>query len=151
MFSFLISRMISYLLFFEMTKDKITALIFSLVFAFSPYHFWKAYNHLDLSMIQYIPLFIWSLIRLERIKNIKRALICGLTLSILILLNFYYGFFALLTLGLFFLSGLILEIFRRELKIIKRIYLYSLVLLSSFLIALPFILPVFIWIRYLTS
>ncbi len=140
--SFPLSGVFSYLLFFEMTKDKITSLIFSLVFAFSPYHFWKAYNHLDLSMIQYIPLFLWSLIRLERVKNLKRALICGLTLSILILLNFYYGFFALLTLSLFFLFGIILEIFRKELKIIKRIYLYSLVLISSFLISVPFILPV---------
>ena len=140
--SFPLSGIFSYLLFFEMTKDKVTALIFSLVFAFSPYHFWKAYNHLDLSMIQYIPFFLWSLIRLEKVKNIKRALICGLTLSILILLNFYYGFFALLTLGLFFLSGLILEIFRRELKVIKRIYLYSVVLLSSFLVSVPFVLPV---------
>lgn len=140
--SFPLSGIFAYLLFFEMTKDKISAFVFSLVFAFSPYHFWKAYNHLDLSMIQYIPLFLWSLIRLERVKNIKMALICGLTLSILILLNFYYGFFALLTLGLFFLLGLILEIFRRELKVIKRIYLYSVVLLSSFLVSVPFVLPV---------
>lgn len=141
--SFPLSGIFSYLLFFEMTKDKISALVFSLVFAFSPYHFWKAYNHLDLSMIQYIPLFLWSLIRLEKVKNIKRALICGLTLSVLILLNFYYGFFALLTLGLFFLSGFILEIFRRDRGIVKRIYLYSVVLLLSFLVSLPFILPVF--------
>jgi len=140
--SFPLSGIFSYLLFFEMTKDKITALIFSLVFAFSPYHFWKAYNHLDLSLIQYIPLFLLSLIRLEKLKNVKRALICGLTLSILILLNFYYGFFALLTLGLFFLFGLILEIFRRELKVVKRIYLYSVVLLLSFFVSVPFLLPV---------
>ena len=139
--TFPLSALFSYIFFLKISGNKMAAFIFSLVFAFAPYHFWKAYNHLDLSMIQYIPLFLWTAVRLEKNKSLVNALLTGAALSILTLLNFYYGFFALLTLAIFFVSGLVTDLVRFR-PFQRRVLFYTISLLVAAVVTFPFISPV---------
>jgi len=67
-----------------------------LVFAFCPYHFWKAYNHLDLTQIQWFPFYFYGLVKLFRKPSVKTSLLAAVGLALVALSNFYYGYFAFL-------------------------------------------------------
>lgn len=137
LFSFVFSALTAYLLFFEISKNRLSAAIFSLIFAFSPYHFWKAYNHLDLAMIQYIPLYLWSLVIIVKTPNFKTGLTGGVSLALLLLLNFYYGYFALLTAGLFFLYYLLESLLRN--KLLPQLTYFIFTVITGLVLALPFV------------
>ncbi len=137
LFSFVFSALTAYLLFFEISKNRLSAAVFSLIFAFSPYHFWKAYNHLDLAMIQYIPLYLWSLVRIVKNPNFKTGLTGGASLALLLLLNFYYGYFALLTAGLFFLYFLGESLLRK--KLLPQLKYFIFTVFVGLVLSLPFV------------
>lgn len=83
--------------------DKVlAAFVGGLIFAFCPYHLWKAYNHLDLCLIYVVPLFLWAWVRFERTPSVKRAAVLGLAAFLTIITNYYYAFFTgLMAVGLF--------------------------------------------------
>lgn len=71
-------------------------------FSFSPYHFWKAYNHLDLALIWSLPLaFLFLFQLLDEAKNssfrLRTIFLSSFFSSATILTNFYYGFFLLIS------------------------------------------------------
>ncbi len=139
--SFFFSALAAYLFVYELCRNRVTAALFGLVFAFSPYHFWKAYNHLDLAMIQYIPIFFWSLIRLKKNPSWRAFLLSGLSLALLVLLNFYYGYFGLLTIGLFALFIVLENLRRRALS--KDLKYFLLLPFLGIILASPFVIGVF--------
>lgn len=113
-----------------------------LVFSFSPYHFWKSYNHLDLALIWTFPLAVLFLLQsLENpssvfLKN-KKIFLSALFMAITILSNFYSGFFLLL-------CALLLTIFYGlvEKGRVKNILLILFLnFLVTFLLVIPFIGP----------
>lgn len=92
--TFPLTGLFTYLLVYKITKSRAASFLAGLVFAFSPYHIWKSYNHLDLSMIHWFPLYFWGLLNLLEKKTVKWGLLSGFLYSIIILTNFYYAYFA---------------------------------------------------------
>jgi len=92
--TFPLTGLFTYLLAYKVTKNKAASFLAGLVFAFSPYHIWKSYNHLDLSMIHWFPLYFWGFFNLLEKKTLKSGVLSGLFYSLIILTNFYYAYFA---------------------------------------------------------
>lgn len=122
--SFPLAGLAMFLLAYEITKSRAASFWAGLVFAFSPYHFWKSYNHLDFAMIAGIPLFVLAIIkadREEKLKSkIKQGLLAGLWLGILGLTNLYYAYFAGLFLALWLVTKLCSSVFRKKTMLFVR-------------------------------
>ena len=112
--SFSLSGLFTYILINHLTRDKRVSFIFGLVFAFSPYHLWRAFNHLDLAMIQYLPLYFWALIVFLEKKSRSRGFVAGACYSLIYLTNFYYAFFAFLASLIFAAAYFGQEIFEKR-------------------------------------
>lgn len=70
--SFPLAGLTTYWLAKYLTKNSLAAFLAGLIFAFSPYHFWQAYTHVNLSQIQWLPLFLlaWLVfLRRPQVKN----------------------------------------------------------------------------------
>lgn len=99
--SFPLAAFTMYLLVKHLTKSRWPAILSGLIFSFSPYHFWKAYNHADLASIQWLPLYVFSLIKLFEKRNYRWAFLTALSFALVTLTSFYYGYFMILfTIGL---------------------------------------------------
>ncbi|MCL5004207.1 MAG: hypothetical protein M1352_02965 [Patescibacteria group bacterium] len=109
-FSFPLSGLAAYFLTKEFTNNSQVSFWAGLIFTFSPYHFWKAYNHLDLALIWSFPLAILFFLRIiktlsggQRLR--RRDIILGaIFTAATVLTNFYYAFFLFITLGVIFIS-----------------------------------------------
>jgi|GEM_PF-1809871 hypothetical protein len=100
-----------------------TAFLISLwagfVFSFSPYHFWKSYNHLDLALIWPFPLAVLFLLKLisqlrENKFRLVTVFLCALFNTATVLTNFYYGYFLIILESL--VSATFYFFYRLELK-----------------------------------
>ena len=138
--SFPLAAFTMYFLVKRLTKSRWAAILSGLIFSFSPYHFWKAYNHADLASIQWLPLYVLSLIKLFEKRNYRWAFLTALSFALVTLTSFYYGYFMILfTIGFvivtFLFQSLALKYERaRLLKSLK-------VLLLTGILAAVFILP----------
>ncbi len=138
--AFILTGTFSYMLAFYITKDKYASILASFIFTFAPTHMAQAFNHLDWTMIEFIPLYFYFLLRLYNERKSIYAVYAGISL-------FFASFFGDIEQGIFLifftLVILILFIFedRKEKKyIIKNIYNSALLLGVSFVIAIPFII-----------
>ena len=99
--SFLLSGVFMYALVYYLLKEKLPAFISGLIFMFCPYHFYHSWDHISLAQIQWLVLYIFSLLNLTRKRNLKNALLCGLAFSCVGFFDFYYLFYALIISFLF--------------------------------------------------
>lgn len=138
--SFPLAAVSMYILAFSITKSRWASLISGLIFSFSPYHLWKAYNHLDLALIWPMPLYVWALIKLEKGTVTTQALVAGFFLAANILTNFYYGYFMLL----FTAAYVLVRVFQvwlveKRLYFTRRVFtFYFLLFVSASAVVLPF-------------
>jgi hypothetical protein len=72
--TFILSGYFMYLLVRYLTKNNLISLTTGFAYAFSPYHISKAIGYLNLSSIQWIPLFFLFFIRIFEEKNKKKKL-----------------------------------------------------------------------------
>ena len=122
------------------------------IFSFSPYHFWKAYNHLDLALIWTLPLFLLSFFYWEKVlergrtKEIIRAsLWVALAQSATLLTNFYYGYFLFLLFGFLLLTNFLFLLLKKRLYFDRvRILSLTLIALLVLLFTMPFMAHVFL-------
>ncbi len=94
---------------YRITGNRFAGFIAGLIYGFSPYHAWKAYNHLDLALIWPLPLYVLALWNLVKEPLTKKGIfvkggLAGVTLAACVLTNFYYGYFMLLLTGVFLLA-----------------------------------------------
>lgn len=125
-FSFPAAALSMYLLVEYLVSKPLVSFLAGFIFSFSPFHFWKAYNHLDLALIYPLPLFLLALLYLERkSKEAKkwRSMLLPVTLlsaswALTILTNFYYGYFLFLLIIFYVFSKVVMAA-----VISKRFYL----------------------------
>jgi len=98
--SFFLSAVFMYYLVYQFTKNKVAGLISGIVFAFSPYHFIKTWEHLSLLQIQWIPLYVWGLLNLYKKPILKNVLLTSLAFGIIIIFDYTYAYImSIFTLG----------------------------------------------------
>src|SRR3989338_5072929 len=91
MLSFLLSGIFMYFLVFYLTKNIISGVLSGIIYAFCPYHFARSWQHIGLSQIQWIPLFIYALVRLRDKRCVKNALWVGLAFFLICNFDYYYA------------------------------------------------------------
>lgn len=93
--SFILAGLGMFLLVRYLTKNNLAALLAGAIFAFSPYHLVRAYQHWDLAQIQWLPFLLLFLLRFQDRRKITDLFLA----FIFFLLNFtslVYGLFAII-------------------------------------------------------
>lgn len=95
--SFILSGWFAYLLVYYVSGSNFAALFSGVIFAFSPYHFSRAWQHLSLSQIQLLPLYLLGLFLLKEKSGKKSFLFMIAVFFILNSVNFYYAYFMVIS------------------------------------------------------
>ncbi len=94
LFAFAASGLTMYLLLLELTGDRWAAFLAGCAFTFSHYHFAHAQGHLNLTAMQWFPLFLLGLVRTWRRRRKRDGLLLGGAMLLLTLTEMYYAVFA---------------------------------------------------------
>jgi len=101
--SFPLSGLALYLIVKTLTKSAYAGFFAGLIFAFSPYHLAHGQYHINLLSIYWLGFFVYFLIKLWQIPNIKNLIIASVFFALTMMDSYQYGFFAAVILGLFLL------------------------------------------------
>ena len=101
LFSFALSGVTMFYLAFAVTKDKISSLFSGVIYAFCPYHFARAWQHLSLAQIQWMPLYLLSLVKLKERPGYKNMFLSIGAIFLLASSELHYFYFAYIATGLF--------------------------------------------------
>ncbi|KKM78947.1 hypothetical protein LCGC14_1354870 [marine sediment metagenome] len=100
--TFPISGLTMYYLVHYLTKNKAASIISGLIYSISPYHLVHGYGHLGIIMgAQWLPLFVLTLFKLYEKRTPKYMIFCATAFSLVLLTNFYDGFFMAVITGAF--------------------------------------------------
>ncbi|HJW83982.1 MAG TPA: YfhO family protein [Anaerolineae bacterium] len=141
--SFPLSALTAYWLSFELTHSRRAALVGGLIYAFSTYHWARASVHFNMAMIQWVPLYLLALLRWGRQPTLKRAVVLGAAFALVLLDNYYYGYFMLFVTAASLIGwaawALVVE---RTWRLSRQRVMSSLIALASAsVIVLPFVSP----------
>jgi len=137
--SFILSGFFVYLVVYKVSGNRLASFISGLIFSFSPYHFNKAWEHFSLAQIQWIPLYVLSLLYLKDKVSIKRIFLSVLAFSLVMHFDFYYAYImAMLTLCF----GVFVLLYKLKDKAKVTIALF-LVILLALIINIPLLYPIF--------
>lgn len=113
--SFVLSGLFVYLLMLLVSADSKTAVFSGIIYAFSPYHFARAWQHIGLTHVQWIPLYIYALVKMrENTGNTKKIMFLSLTLFLVASFDYYYLYFMLIATVFFWVYCLAMN--RRDSK-----------------------------------
>lgn len=147
-FSFLASAICMYYLMLYLSGSKICAIFSAAIYNFCPYHFARAWQHLGLAQIQWMPLYILALLKLKDKPDLKHALFAAVSLFLVFSFDLYYAYFMLIVSGLFIIFMLITDwkkktkntaYFKSDFKIIWRLFIS---LFLVFMMILPTVIQV---------
>ncbi|TRZ96081.1 hypothetical protein D4R78_02100 [bacterium] len=95
--SFMLAGICMYSLAHFLTKSRMCGILSGVIYAFCPYHFARAWQHLGLAQIQWMPLYLLSLLILIKKRNLKNAFIAALCFYLVFAFEFHYAYFMFIT------------------------------------------------------
>ncbi len=143
LFGFILSALFAYYLVYYILRDKKAAFFSALIYAFCPYHFVRSWQHLGLSMTQWIPLYLLALLKLKDKPDLKNTFFAAISLFLVFSFDLYYAYFmfiATVIFGVFILGfgwkNKVKESthFKNDLKVINKIFICGVIV---FLLILP--------------
>jgi hypothetical protein len=96
LFSFVATGFFMYLLAHELLRDRLAAFASGCALTFSLFHFAHAQGHLQLTAIEWVPLFVLFLIRVWRYRRLSDGVLLGMTAALITFCDIYYLASALL-------------------------------------------------------
>lgn len=99
--SFVLSGLTMYYLVHHLARNNPAALLSAVIYAFCPYHFIRSWQHFTLSQIQWMPLFILTLIKFHEKQNRITFLQALAAFSLLLSSEIHYTFFMMIAFALF--------------------------------------------------
>ncbi|MBN2188900.1 MAG: hypothetical protein JW699_05560 [Chitinispirillaceae bacterium] len=102
-FSFVMGGMTAFWLCRELTGSYAGSIIGGAVFTFSNFHFMHAEGHLQLVSLEWLPLFVLWWIRFCKTPDLRKGAMAAFALFLVMLCDYYYFLFCVLTGILFFL------------------------------------------------
>ena len=146
-FSFVMSGVTAYWLAYYLTRSFWGSLLAGYIFTFSSYHFAHYYGHLNLVSMEWIPLFVLCWYILITRPSLTMALASALTLWLVLLCDYYYFLYCVLTGVLIVIWYMITQ--RNFWFFLKREYLTSLstFVAASLLLVGPIIFPLMYLMR----
>lgn len=136
--SFVVSGLTSFLLVRYVVRDEWAAFVAGAAFTFSSYHTARAMGHLNLVLIEWLPLY--ALLLLKSADSEWFAILSGICLSLIMLVDLHYLLYCALLTGVFALYRL----WRAKgdgAQVVRCIKLLALVGLSFVLVGLPALVP----------
>lgn len=121
--SYILSAVFTFYLVYYLTRNKLGSMVSGIIFSFCQNHSLHAFSHLGLAVIQWMPLFILTLVVLNEKVNYKYAVLCASTFSLVTLSNYYYGYFMLIFAACFIIYKIIFIFRYNHAKINKSILL----------------------------
>ena len=94
--SFILSGLFMYLLAFYLSRSHLAALVAGIIYSFCPYHFNKAWEHISLSIIEWLPLYVLLLLKLKNSRSLKNLIFCAIGFSAVLYFNYYYAYFMII-------------------------------------------------------
>jgi hypothetical protein len=140
--SLILSFVCMYALVFYLTQRHSAAFIAGLIYALSPYHINKSWEHFGLMFIEFIPLYILFLLKLKNKPNLSNLILCSASLALVVLSDLTHSFiifiFSLLYIAFCFFYYL------KNIKEFLRLFFYFCLMGSiSLTLVLPSFIPVF--------
>lgn len=96
LFGFFLSALIMYYLVYHFTKNKVASMVSGIIYAFCPYHFTHAYQHLGLATTQWMPLYVLAVFKIDKERTYRNALLCACAFALNIFSDYHYGYFMLI-------------------------------------------------------
>lgn len=149
LFGFFLSALFMYYLVFYLTENAAASFLSAIIYAFCPYHFARAWQHLGLAMTQWMPLYILAILKLKNNPNIKYGIILAIAYFLVFSFDLYYAYFMFI-ISIVFILFLFIHNWRRKLKgppyfkddfrIVKMMFFSGIL---AFLFAIPVICHIF--------
>lgn len=134
---FILSAFFVYIMMRYLTKSRIAAVFSGIIFAFCPYHFARAWQHIGFSHTQWLVLFLFSILRLKD-KIIKKNIILAfLSLCLVFSFDLYYAYFSLIIASVFIIYLLLKE----KIKSFKLIFWVVIISLTNLAILASRLMP----------
>lgn len=136
--SFMLSGFGMYLFARELTNSIWAGVFAGVVFAFSPYHFARAFQHLNLATIQWIPFAFLFLERLINKPNRKRAVALAIFYLLTAISSWYYAYYIGIMLAIYAFIRI------RQIRGQDRLVTIKMLLISGLLavfLVMPFLYP----------
>jgi hypothetical protein len=92
--TFPLAALFAYLLAFHLTGSRQASWLAGLLYAFAPFHIAQSAYHPHGAQIQWLPLYLLALWLCLEKAGFQRLLLLALSLALVVLSNFYYGFMA---------------------------------------------------------
>lgn len=121
--SFLFAGICMYSLVCSLTKSRLCGVLSGIIYAFCPYHFVRAWQHLGLAQIQWMPLYLLSLFILIKNPNLRNTLIAAACFYLVFAFEFHYAYFMFITTVVFFIWS------KNKLKTVKSFTVMAVVIL----------------------
>jgi len=99
--SFVLAGVTMFYLAYAVTKDKICSLLSGIIYSFCPYHFARAWQHLSLAQIQWMPLFLYALVKIEDYPSRRNLFLGILAVFLLASTELHYFYFSYIATVLF--------------------------------------------------
>jgi len=91
--NYVLSAIMMYCLVYSFTRNRISSAVAGLIYSFAPYLSLKSFAHAGMATLQWMPLYILFLFKLDEDKSYKSAIYCALSFSLVSLSVLYYGYF----------------------------------------------------------
>lgn len=123
--SFPLSGLSMGLLVWYLTRNKYASFFAGIAFAFAPYRIWQGYVHVSLALTHWIPIYILALLYFTKqmdqgklknlsLKDFLPHAFLALSMYLVTLTTFYYGYFMALLSTLFFLAKIFESLITRR-------------------------------------
>ncbi len=97
MAGFILAALAMYALARSLLRDRLPAVLAALIYAYCPYHFARAWQHIGLAHTEFMPLYLLALIRLTRRARLRDTLLAAAALCAVAAFDFYYLYFMFLS------------------------------------------------------
>lgn len=143
-----LSGIFTYLLIFYITRNKLGAIMGGAAFAFCPYQFARAWQHLGLTQNEWIPLALFAAILFKNYMSKKYAILFIISLTLPFYLDPTITFFVFTSIAVFLIYVMFYnwkiklsdkKLLRENLVYFKKVFLVGMV---TFAIFIPQILPI---------
>ncbi len=99
------------------TKGNVSSFIGGLIFSFVPYHFLRIQMHVTLAQLQWMPLYLLFLFKLDEKPSYENAVLAGFFLALNFFTDYYYAAFMLIATIVFIIAKILYKNWIKEFKI----------------------------------
>lgn len=134
--SFLLAGILMYHLVLFLTKNRLCGIFSGVIYAFCPYHFVRAWQHLGLAQIQWMPLYILSLFMLSKNLKIKNMIFSAFCFYLVLSFDLYYAYFMFIV-TIVFIVYLLLSVKPEVAYCLRALKMFLLMSIVLMIISLP--------------